>query len=134
MLCRDGEWLADAIFKQNWLVGVRHRLMHDRLIAVLLNVCTEALEWTAPRYRARLLARDSPLAETIKVFFSSFGLLTRRKVDKGVTKSCCSVEVHRQVEEVVASLKTLIVEELEQFALCVAIGDVAQQESCFEFC
>jgi len=134
ILRRNRERLADAIFEQNWLVGVRYRLMHDSFIAVLLNVCTEALEWTAPRYRARLLGRDSPIAETIEVFFSCFGLLNGCEVDEGVTKPCCSVEVHGQVEEVVASLKTLIVEELEQFALGVAIGDIAQQESCLEFC
>lgn len=87
--------------------------MHDRLVSVLLNVWPKALERTTPRYRARLVGRDSPIVETIEVSFGCFGLLATREVDERVTKCCCSVEVHRQVEEVVASLETRVVEKTE---------------------
>mmetsp|Transcript_12660 Transcript_12660/g.27937 ORF Transcript_12660/g.27937 Transcript_12660/m.27937 type:complete len:222 (+) Transcript_12660:340-1005(+) len=98
--------------------------MHHRTVAITCNVLIQALNVGGPRHRqaGRLIPKATGVAIKVNPKFSSH--LCIDQVHKGVAKRQLADELHGQVEEVIGSTESGIIEKLLEVLNGAALGQV----------
>mmetsp|Transcript_58587 Transcript_58587/g.168202 ORF Transcript_58587/g.168202 Transcript_58587/m.168202 type:complete len:217 (-) Transcript_58587:700-1350(-) len=123
---RRGEIHSLTILENHRLVLVWHARMHDRTVAVALHMLIQALVWVCPRDFADLSAVKAPIVEALEQVFKPQCILMGQQVDEGIPQVDSILKVHGQVHEVVAPLEFMLVQQRQQRAGCISVGNVPQ--------
>jgi len=110
--CREGG--AEPILEDHGLILFGHIFVHHRAITEAIYVSRIALLRSAPRRIADLGALHDPVSEALEVALRGFGLLIVNKIDEGIAETHIFLEVHGHVDEIVRTLETFCIQELEQ--------------------
>mmetsp|Transcript_24533 Transcript_24533/g.47687 ORF Transcript_24533/g.47687 Transcript_24533/m.47687 type:complete len:207 (-) Transcript_24533:1060-1680(-) len=130
-LCGFREGAALALLEEHRLKLLRNILVHYRTVAIPLDVCVKTLQRLAPCDLTNFLALQSPVLETNKVFPSLLSVLGCFHINKCIPESCHPLEVHRQIDKVVATDKPLAVQKIEQHVALVVVWKIPQHHSGF---
>lgn len=104
--------------------------MHHRAVTITLCVLLETLQFGAKSDLNYFVTAEAPSTEAIKVARELRGSLCVDEIHKGIPKYRVRPEVDWEVHEVVSSLETLPVEELEKHLSCISFRDVTEHDRC----
>lgn len=122
------EWDAHAIHEECRLVLVGDTVVHDRAVAVLVDVGLKTLHFSTPSNIAGFLAGHLPLCESLEVALGLLSLLMGRKAKEGITEACEVLEVRGKVHKCVLSSKALSIQHVQQSGAVVAVGQISEHE------
>mmetsp|Transcript_44661 Transcript_44661/g.83398 ORF Transcript_44661/g.83398 Transcript_44661/m.83398 type:complete len:215 (-) Transcript_44661:952-1596(-) len=121
---------TDAILQHNGLVLVRHTFVHDGAVAVPLHVGLQPLMRSAPANSTHLLAWQDPLRIATEFCPEVRHIGRVHQIHERITQTRPALKIDRQVEEVVLSLKTLVVKHRQQHCTRVVVGQIAKHNCC----
>lgn len=87
------ELLRKTVLEEDRAIRLRNTLMHQRAIAVPVNVCHEALVWRVPGYLADIVTGARPAFETLEVAPHIHCHVVVHHVDNCIPQTCSFVEV-----------------------------------------
>merc|ERR1712151_566484 len=104
--------------------------MHHGTVPETLDVFINALRQVTPGDLANSVARHEPIAETGEVLPESLKILCGREVDERITMVQLRLKIHGQIQKIVRSKKTLLVEKLQKVRACVRTRDIPHHRRC----
>jgi len=129
-LCWHREVHPSALVEKHRLLVVRHIWVHDRTVAVSLNVTLQTLQGLAPTHLGLLLALQAPLGEALEVAEEAVSVCSVDKVEKRISNQGVAGEVKRGVEEVVGACEAMGIDECQEVVTTVIVGDVPPHHCC----
>lgn len=114
---------AHAVLKQGWPVLLRHAVVHQWAVPVPLDVPLQILLRVAPRNPV------SPL-QTIEGCNCLHSIIIALKVHESILQGNETLQIDRDVEEVVQASKASILKDLADPILHAACGQVLKNEHC----
>mmetsp|Transcript_23161 Transcript_23161/g.63111 ORF Transcript_23161/g.63111 Transcript_23161/m.63111 type:complete len:292 (-) Transcript_23161:730-1605(-) len=128
LLCRLRELHAGPAREERRLVLVGDRRVHQRAVAVALNVVSQALVRNAPTHAAHLVAGEHPLAVSVKHLPEARYHGGINQIDEGVAQSSTSVKVDGEIHVIVLARKAMHVEHPQEHAPPVVERQVLQHD------
>jgi len=128
--CGQWEILAHSIFKHDRLELIRDAEMHNCIVPESLHLRMIPLGGGAPEHFTYFMAVGaSPIIETLKMCKHPLCLMRADAIDKSIAETGSALEIHGQVEEVVAARKTLLVEQFHELLTRQVVWNVADHQS-----
>lgn len=121
---------SNAILENDWLVGIRHCLVHYRAVTVSVDMRFQSLVGAAPAHRTDLLARQNPIAEPMEDLHEPLRGTRGHQVDKSIAQVCPGFEVCWQIDEVVLASETLTVDQVKEHLTRIVVGNVPEIDCC----
>mmetsp|Transcript_96124 Transcript_96124/g.244231 ORF Transcript_96124/g.244231 Transcript_96124/m.244231 type:complete len:218 (+) Transcript_96124:91-744(+) len=117
-----------TVLEHKRLVGIRDHTMHDRAVAIAVDVSLLALVRTTPRHAANLLARHHPVGEPVEYTPKPWYHIGSHQVDECVAQACLGLEIDGKVNEVVLAFEALVVHHLEERITIVIVRQISQHD------
>mmetsp|Transcript_18191 Transcript_18191/g.38896 ORF Transcript_18191/g.38896 Transcript_18191/m.38896 type:complete len:463 (-) Transcript_18191:137-1525(-) len=123
-------WEGDALAlaEEHGLELIRNHTVHDRAVAVAIDVSLNTLQGIGPTDLAHLVAHEAPVREALEVVPEVEGVLGADEVDEGVAETGLSVVVHGEVDEVVLGVEAFFVEKVDEHGASEVVWDVSHHD------
>jgi len=123
-LCWHGKVHPLALVEKRRLLVVRYIWVHDRTVAVSLDVTLQSLQGLAPSHLGLLRALQAPLGEALEVAEEAVSLCSVNKINERIANQGVAGEVKRGVEEVIGASEAMGVDECQEVITTVVVWDV----------
>jgi len=120
--------LSSTGIVQRWLAVPWHQLMHQRAVAITLNILVQALAATPSTCPSAWL-RQLIVLVLPHLFHDMRSYFMADEVDEGIAKVALATEIHRHVDEIKQAAVTSISEALHQARLRKVRREVAHHKS-----
>jgi len=128
-LGRWREWLAHTLLENHRLVLVSYGLVHHGTIPIARNVSLQALMRTTPTHLANLGGGQLPIGKSIECRPKGRHCAMVNDIDERVAEVGISNEVTRQVDKVIETHETVLIQHSEEHVSGVIVWNVFEHDS-----